>query len=44
MDSEGLDARSSRLLEIEMGRALDRSRAALTGLSSPLSPVTAHIK
>lgn len=39
-----VDARSSRLLEIEMGLALARSRAALTGPSSSLSPVTAHIK
>jgi len=37
-----VDARSSRLLEIEMGLALARSRAALTGPSSSLSPITAH--
>lgn len=41
---KGVDVRSSRLLEIEMGLALARSRAALTGPSSSLSPVTAQIK
>lgn len=40
---KGVDVRSSRLLEIEMGLALARSRAALTGPSSSLSPVTAQI-